>query len=62
MEGWELVGYNPRFEIQISKSMRILVCDGLEKAGVDRLRSASGVTVDERPSIDGNELAETIGS
>ena len=28
--------------------MRILVCDGLEKTGVDKLRSASGVTVDEQ--------------
>jgi len=41
--------------------MRILVCDGLEKTGVDKLRSASGVTVDEEPSIDGDELARIIG-
>lgn len=41
--------------------MRILVCDGLEKAGVDKLLSVSGVTVDERPSIDTDELAEIIG-
>ncbi len=41
--------------------MRILVCDGLEKTGVDRLRSASGVTVDEQPSISGDELARIIG-
>ena len=41
--------------------MRILVCDGLEKTGVDKLRSAGGVTVDEQPSIDGDELARIIG-
>ncbi|HEY3135630.1 MAG TPA: phosphoglycerate dehydrogenase [Blastocatellia bacterium] len=41
--------------------MRILVCDGLEKTGVEKLRSASGVTVDERPSIGGDELAQIIG-
>ena len=41
--------------------MRILVCDGLEKTGVDKLRSASGVTVDEQPSIGGDELARIIG-
>jgi D-3-phosphoglycerate dehydrogenase len=40
--------------------MRILVCDGLEKTGVDKLRSASGVTVDEQPSISGDELAGII--
>ncbi|HSB10551.1 MAG TPA: phosphoglycerate dehydrogenase [Blastocatellia bacterium] len=41
--------------------MHILVCDGLEKAGVDKLRSASGVAVDERPSIGADELAQIIG-
>ncbi|MEK6288691.1 MAG: phosphoglycerate dehydrogenase [Acidobacteriota bacterium] len=41
--------------------MRILVCDGLEKSGVDKLRSASGMTVDEQPSISGDELARIIG-
>jgi D-3-phosphoglycerate dehydrogenase / 2-oxoglutarate reductase len=41
--------------------MRILVCDGLEKAGVDKLRSAPGVSVDEQPSINGDELARIIG-
>src|ERR671931_27086 len=41
--------------------MRILVCDGLEKTGVDILRAAPGVEVDERPAIDKNELAEIIG-
>ena len=40
--------------------MRILVCDGLEKTGVDILRAAHGVQVDERPAIDKNELAEII--
>jgi D-3-phosphoglycerate dehydrogenase len=40
--------------------MRILVCDGLEKAGVDKLKSASGVTVDERPSIGAEDLAQII--
>ena len=42
--------------------MRILVCDGLEKTGVDKLRSASGVTVDEQPSITSGDLARIIGS
>ena len=41
--------------------MRILVCDGLEKSGVDKLRSASGLTVDERPDISPDELARVIG-
>jgi D-3-phosphoglycerate dehydrogenase / 2-oxoglutarate reductase len=41
--------------------MRILVCDGLEKMGVEILRAAHGVTVDERPAIDKFELAEIIG-
>ena len=41
--------------------MRILVCDGLEKAGVEILSAAQGVTVDERPAIDKFELAEIIG-
>lgn len=41
--------------------MRILVCDGLEKAGVDKLRAASGVEVDERPSIAADQLAQIIG-
>src|SRR6185369_13453378 len=48
---------NPNFEIL----MRILVCDGLEQAGVDKLREASGVTVDEQPSINASELAAIIG-
>jgi len=41
--------------------MRILVCDGLEQAGVEKLREASGVTVDEQPSINATELAALIG-
>ena len=41
--------------------MRILVCDGLEKTGVDILRAAAGVHVDERPAIDKDELAAIIG-
>lgn len=40
--------------------MRILVCDGLENAGVERLRSAVGIAVEERPSIDREELARII--
>jgi len=39
--------------------MRILVCDGLEKSGVDILRAAQGVTVDERPALSAEELAAT---
>jgi D-3-phosphoglycerate dehydrogenase len=41
--------------------MKILVCDGLEKTGVDLLRAASGISVDERPSISGEELSQIIG-
>lgn len=48
---------NPGVEVL----MRILVCDGLEKSGVDKLRSVSGMTVDEQPSISGDELARIIG-
>ncbi|HVG21270.1 MAG TPA: phosphoglycerate dehydrogenase [Blastocatellia bacterium] len=40
--------------------MRILVCDGLEKNGVEILRAASGIAVDERPSIGADELAQII--
>ncbi|HET9531737.1 MAG TPA: phosphoglycerate dehydrogenase, partial [Blastocatellia bacterium] len=40
--------------------MRILVCDGLERTGVEILRAASGVTVDERPSIGDEEIKEII--
>lgn len=40
--------------------MRILVLDGLERTGVDKLKAASGVTVDERPSIEAAELAQII--
>src|ERR1041384_5861106 len=41
--------------------MRILVCDGLEKTGVELRRAASAVEIDERPAIDKNELAAIIG-
>ncbi|HYL97527.1 MAG TPA: phosphoglycerate dehydrogenase [Blastocatellia bacterium] len=41
--------------------MRILVCDGLEKSGVDKLRAASGIAVDERPDLSGDELIRVIG-
>lgn len=41
--------------------MRILVCDGLEKTGVDKLKSASGVTVEEQPSISSDDLSRIIG-
>src|SRR6185295_1323882 len=41
--------------------MRILVCDGLEKTGVDILRAAQGVSVDERPALTADELAAIIG-
>lgn len=40
--------------------MRILVCDGLEKTGVDILRGASGATVDERPSASAEEIGNII--
>jgi D-3-phosphoglycerate dehydrogenase / 2-oxoglutarate reductase len=40
--------------------MRVLVCDGLEKTGVEILRAASGIVVDERPAIGPDELAEII--
>jgi len=42
--------------------MRILVCDALEQTGVEILRSASGVTVDERPLIASDELEQIIGN
>lgn len=41
--------------------MRVLVCDGLEKAGVEILAKAHGITVDERPSISADEIAGIIG-
>jgi len=41
--------------------MRILVCDNLEKAAVEKLQSASGVAVDERPSMTDDELTRIIG-
>src|ERR1044072_3298499 len=41
--------------------MKILVCDGLEKTGVDILAAAEGLTVDERPNIKAEEIAEIIG-
>lgn len=61
MEGFIADRYNsgPKRGSQIL--MRILVCDGLEKTGVDKLRSVSGMTVDEHPSISGDELARIIG-
>ncbi len=40
--------------------MRILVCDGLEKTGVDILAAAEGITVDERANIKADEIAEII--
>jgi D-3-phosphoglycerate dehydrogenase / 2-oxoglutarate reductase len=40
--------------------MRILVCDGLEKTGVDLLSSAEGILVDERPDIKADEIKEII--
>jgi D-3-phosphoglycerate dehydrogenase len=40
--------------------MRVLVCDGLEKAGVEILRAAGGIEIDERPAIDADELARII--
>ncbi len=41
--------------------MRILVCDGLEKTGIDILRAAQGVTVDERPALSNEDLSSIIG-
>lgn len=40
--------------------MRVLICDGLERAGVEILASAQGITVDERPSISADEIAAVI--
>jgi D-3-phosphoglycerate dehydrogenase len=42
--------------------LRILVCDGLEKAGVEILRSSSSFAVDERPTISHEELNQIIGN
>src|SRR5262245_60838098 len=61
MEGNCTVRYNHRFH-ERDQIMRILVCDGLEKTGVDRLRSTAGVTVDEKPSIGADELISIIGN
>lgn len=41
--------------------MRILVCDGLEKTGVELLRASGAVEVDERPSLGAKDLDEIIG-
>jgi D-3-phosphoglycerate dehydrogenase / 2-oxoglutarate reductase len=41
--------------------MRILVCDGLEKTGVEILQAAEGLTVDERANLTADELAGIIG-
>ncbi len=41
--------------------MRILVCDGLEKAGVELLRASASVEVDERPALSAENLDEIIG-
>ncbi|MBI3653964.1 MAG: phosphoglycerate dehydrogenase [Acidobacteria bacterium] len=41
--------------------MRILVCDGLEKTGVEILQSVEGLVVTERPHLKADELAEIIG-
>ncbi|MEW6128909.1 MAG: phosphoglycerate dehydrogenase [Acidobacteriota bacterium] len=41
--------------------MKILVCDGLEKTGVEILAALENVTVDERPNIKPGEIAEIIG-
>ncbi len=41
--------------------MKILVCDGLEKTGVDILAAAEGFTVDEKPNLKPEEIAEIIG-
>lgn len=41
--------------------MRILVCDGLEKTGVEILQAVEGISVDERPNIKADEIAEIIG-
>src|SRR5262245_27801029 len=41
--------------------MKILVCDGLEKTGVDILAAAEGFTVDEKPNLKADEIAEIIG-
>lgn len=41
--------------------MRILVCDGLEKTGVDILRASAGAVVEERPDISADDLAGIIG-
>jgi D-3-phosphoglycerate dehydrogenase / 2-oxoglutarate reductase len=41
--------------------MKVLICDGLEKAGVEILSAAAGVSVDERPSITPDDLLGIIG-
>lgn len=41
--------------------MRVLACDGLESTGVEILRQAAGVRVDERPAVGVEELRQIIG-
>src|SRR5580704_1357931 len=41
--------------------MRVLVCDGLEKAGIDILRQMPALAVDERPDISREDLKRSIG-
>ena len=40
--------------------MRILVCDGLEKTGVEILSACDEITVDERPNLSADEIREVI--
>src|SRR5689334_15526588 len=42
--------------------MKILVCDGLEKTGVEILAAAEGITADEKPNLKAEEIAEIIGN
>jgi D-3-phosphoglycerate dehydrogenase / 2-oxoglutarate reductase len=41
--------------------MRVLVCDGLEKAGIDILRQMPALVVDERPDMSRQDLKRAIG-
>jgi D-3-phosphoglycerate dehydrogenase / 2-oxoglutarate reductase len=58
---FRLFRHQSEFRNQKGFIMRILVCDGLEKSGVEILSAASGIVVDERPSIEPGELAQIIG-
>lgn len=51
----------PTSTICTNPSLRVLVCDRLDKPGVDILRAANDISADERPEITPHEFAAIIG-